>query len=180
MGIDQFAKKINHNLCKETFDMFYLSLKNEYPIYLSRETINWFGYGGDKDDQKRRILDILKKHYIKDVDWFEYSHKAYTELYNEMNPIHSEQQIDGTYISDKLLSWMGYDGEPKAQMLSCKKILERNFDIDSDYMIYKNKEYINYLDTEFKGSQMATLNKDIPPSHAHQLVRRHEVKHMLL
>ena len=92
MDIGKFAKVIKHEICQETFDMFYVSLTNGYPIYLSKDIIKWFGYSGTDRDQKTSITNILKKNYIQGTDWFNYSQKEYKTLYNEINPIKIENK----------------------------------------------------------------------------------------
>ena len=90
MDIGKFAKVIKHEICQDTFDMFYVSLMNGYSVYLSKDIIKWFGYSGTEKAQKERIVDILKNHYIQGTDWFKYSQTEYKILYNEINPIKIE------------------------------------------------------------------------------------------
>jgi hypothetical protein len=85
LDIGQFAKVINHPLCMKTFDMFYVSLMHGYPIYLSNDTIEWFGYIGNIGKQKEKIKNILEKYYVKDVDWFDYSPDVYAAIYKKIN-----------------------------------------------------------------------------------------------
>ena len=97
MDIGKFAKVIKHEICQETFDMFYVSLMNGYSVYLSKDIIKWFGYSGTDRDQKTLITNILKNNYIRGSDWFIYSQKEYKTLYNEINPMSVQDRIE---ISD--------------------------------------------------------------------------------
>jgi hypothetical protein len=76
------------------------------------------------------------------------------------------------YVDEAMLNWMGYEGEPKRQLLSLKNLLARNLG-DMEYKILKNDIYQTYLnelctqigtthssniDTKIKGTQIGTFN----------------------
>jgi hypothetical protein len=51
MDIYQFAKTTNIPVSQSTYDMFYPSVKDGFPIYLSDDIVKWFGYDGTEDQQ---------------------------------------------------------------------------------------------------------------------------------
>jgi Skp family chaperone for outer membrane proteins len=101
MDIRQFANAIDHPICHETFDMFYMSLKDGYPVYLSKDVIEWFGYSGILKRQKQNIMEILRANYIQNVDWFEYSQSIYTKMYSDMNAMHGQPCIENKVAVSK-------------------------------------------------------------------------------
>jgi hypothetical protein len=50
------------------------------------------------------------------------------------------------YIDAPMLEWMGYKGKEKAIKQNFMKMLGRNFEKDTDYYDFKNKEYQEWLD----------------------------------
>jgi phage anti-repressor protein len=54
------------------------------------------------------------------------------------------------YIDASMIEWMGYTGKKSKQKENFMKILDHNFEKDTDYYDFKNKEYQEWLDNNKK------------------------------
>lgn len=90
MDLKQFMEVIQHPICQTTFDMFYCHLKSNCPVYMSRSTIEWFGYGGPYGKQKQLVTRMLD-HYEEGKDWVKMNKKEYMEWYSKPNRGYSRE-----------------------------------------------------------------------------------------
>ena len=68
LSLQEFMNVTGIKMDKYLVDKFYHSIKEDIPIYLDNELIQWCGYAGELRDQKRRLFDLIKKYKVSTID----------------------------------------------------------------------------------------------------------------
>lgn len=74
LSLTKFIKITEYCIDKYMIDKFYISIKEDIPIYLDNTLIQWCGYAGSMSEQKRALLNVMKKYNIK---YTEYTNDEY-------------------------------------------------------------------------------------------------------
>jgi hypothetical protein len=87
LTLKEFITATDFAIDEWSMDKFFHNIKDDVPIYMDHQTIEWFGYGGTFSLQKQKITNLLKKNFAEYENelWFEYSNKDYVKFYEE-NP----------------------------------------------------------------------------------------------
>jgi phage anti-repressor protein len=91
LTIRDFIRITGYPIDSFMIDSFFLNLRDDIPIYITKELIEWCGFSGDDKTMKRRFYEALES-YKENEDYWIYSNKEYEEYYN--NSMHSQPNIE--------------------------------------------------------------------------------------
>lgn len=86
LSLTKFIKITEYCIDKYMIDKFYISIKEDIPIYLDNTLIQWCGYCGSIPEQKRALLNLMKKY---NIEYTKYSNDEYDEFIKSKVELHN-------------------------------------------------------------------------------------------
>lgn len=66
-------------------DTFFHNLDKNINIYITPSFLEYFGYSGSLEDQKKAFLRTLKSHFNVDSDYWIYGNNEYKKFYDQVS-----------------------------------------------------------------------------------------------
>jgi hypothetical protein len=82
LTIHEFIEMMEFDIDGHMVDMCFINLRDDMPVYIDTNMIEWMGYKGTIKTQKQLLSELLERNFKKDIDYNVYNNKEYTEWLN--------------------------------------------------------------------------------------------------
>jgi hypothetical protein len=79
LTIQDFVKVVNFGIDAFMVDKCFLNLRDDMPVYIDTDMIEWMGYSGKSDKRKEKFTAILERNFKKDIDYHVYNNNDYQQ-----------------------------------------------------------------------------------------------------
>jgi hypothetical protein len=83
LTIYEFIEMMEFDIDGHMVDMCFLNLRDDMPIYIDTNMIEWMGYKGTIKTQKQLLVDLLERNFKKDIDYQIYNNNGYKQWLDE-------------------------------------------------------------------------------------------------
>ena len=91
LTLNEFVQEIKYDLDNYAYNKLYHSIKDDIPIYLDNELIQWMGFSGILKHQKEALFKLIEKY---NISYIEFSNKVYTNFWSRNISTPQSQQND--------------------------------------------------------------------------------------
>jgi hypothetical protein len=97
MKFDEFVRFNSIDLDSIFVDKFFHNIRNDMPIYMNQDMIEYFGYSGQElKTQKIRVCELINANFLEyqNQHWWDYNNKEYIEYRKSLFANHSDKSTE--------------------------------------------------------------------------------------
>lgn len=96
MKFDEFVRFNSIDLDSVFVDKFFHNIRNDMPIYMNQDMIEYFGYSGIILEQVKSVKNLVNTNFLEyhNQHWWDFKNKDYIEYRKNLLANHSDKSTD--------------------------------------------------------------------------------------
>ena len=96
MKFDEFVRFNSIDLDSIFVDKFFHNIRNDMPIYMNQDMIEYFGYSGIILEQVKSVKNLVNTNFLEyqNQHWWDYNNKEYIEYRKSLFANHSDKSTE--------------------------------------------------------------------------------------